>query len=57
MRRLNPGTLLVPWDELKGKLAGAPKDVDIATNVTRAELVPVIKTFYTHGGIAVSHML
>jgi hypothetical protein len=30
-----------------GKLEGGPKDVDVATDVTRAELVLVIKSFYT----------
>jgi hypothetical protein len=52
MRRLNRGTLLVPWDKLAGKLKrkleGEPMDVEVATNITRAELVPVIKNFYTH---------
>jgi hypothetical protein len=50
MRRLNRRTSLVPWDELDGKLRGKlEKDVEVATDVTRAEIMPVIKSLYTHG--------
>jgi hypothetical protein len=35
----------INWGEVKGKLEGAPMDVDVATIITRAELVPVVNTF------------
>jgi hypothetical protein len=47
----------INWGELEVKLEGAPKNVETATNITRAELVSIIKNFYTHGGITVAHML
>jgi hypothetical protein len=34
------------WREkLMGKPEGRPKGVEVATDITRAELIPVIKTF------------
>jgi hypothetical protein len=43
------GVLLVLGTIPPGKLEGEPKDVDIATKVTRAELVHVIKNVYAQG--------